>query len=120
VCLLPQTPLDFLPLVANSIIFTPMKKAYIKFRCSHLEKAIIEKKASHSGLSVSAYCRSVALQQKISYKLTDEELECYQNLTKYHNNFASITNLLKNKDSRFAKEVQDLTGQLKEHLNKFQ
>ena len=97
-----------------------MKKEQIKFRCSALEKAIIEKKAEHSGQSVSSYCRTVALGQKVSYKLTAEELEAYLMLTRYHNNFVSISNLLKEKDSQFSKLVAETAKEISNHLKKFQ
>lgn len=97
-----------------------MKKEQIKFRCSALEKAIIEKKAEHSGQSVSSYCRTVALGQKVSYKLTAEELQAYQMLTKYHNSFVSINNLLEAKDSQFSKMVADTAKEIRNHLKKFQ
>jgi hypothetical protein len=95
------------------------KKEVLRFRCTPLEKAIIEKKASNSGLSASAFCRASALDQKIGYKLTDEELEAYQMLVKYHNNFMAISNLLKNKNSRFAGEVNKTAVEIKNHLKKF-
>ncbi len=96
-----------------------IKKKIIKYRCTALEKAIIKKKAANSGQSISSFCRSSALGQKIAYKLTDEELQAYQMLVKYHNNFTAISNLLKKKDSAFAKAVLEMIGELKIHLNKF-
>lgn len=94
------------------------KKELIIFRCTSLEKAIIEKKSVNSGQSVSSFVRSAALGQKIGYKLTDEELEIYRMLTKYHNNFVSISNLLKKKDSAFAKEIKSTADEIKNHLKK--
>lgn len=96
-----------------------MKKQSIKFRCSSLEKEIIKKKASNSGLTISEYCRAIALNQKIGFKLTDEELEIYKTLIKYHNNFVQISNLLKKKDSGFAKKIMEVVNEIKCHLNKF-
>ena len=95
------------------------KKEFIKFRCTGLEKAIIKKKSDNSGLSLSDYCRKTAMDQKIGYKLTADELECYQTLAKFHNNFRSISNLLKNKDSAFAGEVMVVINDIKEHFQKF-
>ncbi|HZJ36564.1 MAG TPA: hypothetical protein VFD29_08070 [Gillisia sp.] len=95
------------------------KKELIKLRCTGLEKAILQKKADNSGQSLSSFVRSAALGHKIGYKLTDEELEAYQMLTKYHNNFVAIINLLKKKDSNFAKEVMRTADEIKEHLKKF-
>jgi len=95
------------------------KKKRLEFRVTPLEKAIIEKKAQHTGLSVSEYCRATALNQKLSTKLTQEELEIYKDLNKYHNNFTAISNLLKKKDSKFYTEVVHTTNLIKKHLQKF-
>ena len=89
------------------------KKSEIKFRCTPLEKAIISKKASHSGMSVSSYCRNSSLDQKIHYKLSDEELSVYQMLFEYRTNFIRISNILKKKDSNFYKEVKSLKINIK-------
>ena len=96
-----------------------MKKQRIEFRASTLEKAIIKKKAAHSGLSISDYCRRSALAQNISYKLTTEEIEIYKMLVQYRNNFASIANLFKN-NQPISEEVKRLIAQLDEHLKKLQ
>ena len=95
------------------------KKKRIELRVTTLEKKIIEKKAENSGLNTSEYCRNAALGKKINTKLTIEELEVYKDLTKYHNNFTAISNLLKKKDSKFYKEVQEVTKLIKQHLTKF-
>lgn len=96
------------------------KKSLLKFRCSALEKAIIEKKAEKSGLSVSAYLRSAALEQKVNYRFTDEELEVYQMLLKYHKNFSSLSNLFKAKDPSLSNLTKELTFEIKNHLKKLQ
>lgn len=95
-----------------------MRKQRIEFRISSLEKEILKKKAEHSGLSISDYCRRSALGQKVSYKLTAEELEAYKMLIQYRNNFASISNLFKNNQS-IGSPVLELVHQLDEHLKKF-
>ena len=96
------------------------KKQVLKFRCTSLEKAIIEKKAQNSGLSLSAYIRSCSLNQKINFKFTDAELEVYQSLVKFHNNFTRLSNLYKNKDPLFSQESKALAEQIKNHLKKLQ
>ena len=96
-----------------------MRKQRIEFRISSLEKEILKKKAEHAGLSISDYCRRSALNQKVSYKLTFEELEAYKMLIQYRNNFASIINLFKNNQS-IGSPVLELVRQLDEHLKKFQ
>lgn len=95
------------------------KEEYIKFRCSPLEKAIIEEKAKLSGQSVSSFCRSSALNKKIGFKLTEEELQAYEMLVKYHNNFSRITNLLPNKDTELVNEITTTVQEIKQHLQKF-
>ena len=95
-----------------------MRKQRIEFRISSLEKEILKKKAEHAGLSISDYCRRSALGQKVSYKLTAEELEAYKMLIQYRNNFVSISNLFKNNQS-IGSPVLELVRQLDEHLKKF-
>lgn len=96
------------------------KKELVKFRCTGLEKAVLQKKADNAGQSLSSFVRSSALGQKIGYKLTDEELEAYRTLATYHKNFTAISNLLKKKDSNFAKEVMRTADEIKRTLKKFQ
>ena len=96
-----------------------IKKQLIKFRCTGLEKAIIQKKADNTGQSISSYVRTTSLGQHIGNKLTPDELEAYKMLTTYHRNFTAISNLLKRKDSGFAKEVANTAEEIKIHLKKF-
>ena len=96
-----------------------VKEEIIKFRCTALEKAIIEDKAENSGHSISAYCRHSALNKNIGFKLTPEELRAYEMLVEYHNNFARITNVFKEKDSNFVREMRETAAEIKRHLQKF-
>ncbi|MCH3886007.1 mobilization protein MbpA [Tenacibaculum aquimarinum] len=96
------------------------KKKSLKFRCTSLEKAIIEKKAENSGLSTSAFLRASALNQKISSKFTSEEMEVFQMLVKYHNNFSALSNLFKAKDPSLSNETKVLADEIKNHLKKLQ
>ena len=66
------------------------KSEIIKFRCSLYEKKILKVKARKCGLTLSEYFRRVALEQKITERLTDEQIDIYKMLIKYHNNFKSI------------------------------
>lgn len=95
-----------------------MKKKRIELRLSSLEKAIIEKKAENSGLSVSEYCRRSTLNQKIDSKLTNEELEIYKELHEYRRNFTLISNMFKVKDPDLAKAVKVTAKKIEEHLKK--
>jgi predicted DNA binding CopG/RHH family protein len=96
-----------------------MKDNLIKFRVSKIETLIIKKKASNCGVSVSELMRGLALDYKLSNKLTPEEIECYQLLSKYADNFRRISNLFKLGDTTGVKEEAIATSQLiRAHLLK--
>lgn len=94
------------------------RKYEIKFRCTMLEKKAIEKQAENSGLKTAEFCRTASLRQKISYKLTPDEVEVYKLLAEYRNNFKNIGNLYREK-SDIKEEVRTLIKLLDEHLKKF-
>lgn len=97
-----------------------MRKKFIKFRVSSIEKRIIQKKAENAGLPVAEFIRRLALDLELKNKLTSEEIECYITLTKYANNFTRIGNLFKLGDITGVKEEAIKTSKLIiEHLNKF-
>lgn len=96
-----------------------MKDNLIKFRVSKIENLIIKKKASNSGVSVSELMRGLVFNYKLSNKLTPEEVECYQLLSKYADNFRRISNLFKLGDTTGVKEETIATSKLiREHLLK--
>jgi sulfur relay (sulfurtransferase) DsrC/TusE family protein len=95
------------------------RKSFLKFRVTPLEKLVIKKKAQNSGLSMSEFARASTLGMKVSSKFTEEEMELYQMLVKYHNNFKSISNAIKTKDPSFKNEVLFLADEIKKHLKKF-
>lgn len=95
------------------------KKQVIRFRVTSLEKAIIEKKAENSGLSVSSFCRNTALGRKIGYRLTDEEIEIYKDLAKFRADFVRLSNYFNKRDVALSKEARSLADSLQRHLNKF-
>lgn len=96
-----------------------MKDNLIKFRVSKIENLIIKKKASNSGISVSELMRGLVFNYKLSNKLTIEEVECYQLLSKYADNFRRISNLYKLGDTTGVKEEAIATSKLiREHLLK--
>lgn len=94
------------------------RKKFLKFRCTSLEKALIKKKAANTGLSMSEFSRAAALGQKISSKFTPEELEVYQMLLKYHQNFTALTNLFKAKNPSLSNETKVLADEIKTILQK--
>lgn len=96
-----------------------MKDKLIKFRVTKIENLIIKKKASNSGVSVSELMRGLVFNYKLSNKLTPEEIECYQLLSKYADNFRRISNLFKLGDTTGVKEESIATSKLiREHLLK--
>ena|SRR5690625_6268272 len=92
---------------------------FIKFRVSSLEQNTIQKKAKNAGLTASEFLRRLAFKKEIRGRLTPEEIECYQTLIKYADNFRRISNLINKNDKRGVKKETLKTAELiKAHLNK--
>jgi len=96
-----------------------IKDQIIKFRCSTYEKKLLTVKVKRSGLTLSEYFRRIAFEQQIVERLSDDEIEIYQMLVKYHNNFKAISNLVKMKNPNLSSTVLELANELKLHLKKF-
>tara|TARA_R110002033_G_C3896879_1_gene239614 strand:+ start:735 stop:1328 length:594 start_codon:yes stop_codon:yes gene_type:complete len=96
-----------------------VKDQIIKFRCSTYEKKLLIVKVKRSGLTLSEYFRRIAFEQQIVERLSDDEIEIYQMLVKYHNNFKAISNLVKKKNPDLSSTVLELANELKFHLKKF-
>lgn len=94
------------------------KSDLVKFRCSAFEKKLLLVKAKKSGLSLSEYCRRTAFQQEITERLTDEQLEIYRMLMKYHNNFKWIGNMFRKKDPGLSRAVYKIANDIGQHLQK--
>ncbi len=92
----------------------------VKFRCSVYEKKLLKVKSSRSGLSLSEYIRRSLFGQEITERFSDEHIEIYKMLIKYHNNFKSIGNMYKKRNPKLTQEVYDLANEIKAHLKKFQ
>lgn len=98
-----------------------MKNQFIKFRVSGIEKRIIEKKSERAGLSVSEFVRRLAFEKDLKSRLTEEEIGCYKNLSKYADNFRRISNLFKLGDiTGMKQETLEASRLIREHLKKFQ
>lgn len=95
------------------------KNQLVKFRCSSLEKRILVTKAKLCGLSLSEYLRRAAMDKTTIERLSDEEIELYKMLVKYHNNFKSIGNMFKGKNENLTNMVYDTASEIKKHLKKF-
>jgi hypothetical protein len=107
--------------LALCTLFTKEKmKTKIEFRTSLYEKKLIKIRAKNSGLTVSEFCRRSALDKKITQRLTDDQVELYKILAKYHTNFISIGNMFRKRNPELTKKVYELANEIKEQLKKFQ
>ena len=52
-------------------------------------------------------------------RITPEQLECYQLLVQYKNNFSRISNMFKKSNPKLSKEVQQLAEEIRTHLKSF-
>ena len=95
------------------------KSEIIKFRCSIYEKKLLKVKAATCGLNLSEYFRRIAFDQKIIERLTDQEIEIYKMLIRYHNNFKYIGNMFKKRNPKLTEMVYKLANEIKDHLKKF-
>ena len=97
-----------------------VKRAYeVKVRCTALEKKAIQKQAENAGLTVADYIRMSALNQKITYKLTPEEIDAYKTLSDYRHYFRLISNLLReHRDKDIREKVNEVAVLIDEHLKK--
>lgn len=96
------------------------KADLVKFRCSIYEKKLLKVKAKRSGLTLSEYIRRSLFETKITERFTDEHIELYKMLIKYHNNFKSIGNMFKKRNPKLMQTVYDLADEIKAHLKLFQ
>ena len=95
------------------------KTKRIDVRVTIFEEKLIKIKAKDSGLTASEYLRKSALDKKIPKALDKDELEIYQDLKKFYNNFNSISNLFRKGDyQKMVEEIEELKLELKQHLNK--
>ena len=96
-----------------------MKNKEFRFRVSPLEHQIIKNKISKTGLSISEFMRRLSLELELKNKLTDDEVECYKNLSKFADNFRRISNLFKLGDVTGMKnETLETSRIIKKHLEK--
>ena len=96
------------------------KSDLVKFRCSIYEKKLLNIKASRCGLSLSAYIRRSVFEKEITERFTEEHIQLYKMLIKYHNNFKAIGNMYRKRDPKLTEAVYDIANEIKEHLKNFQ
>ena len=92
----------------------------VKFRCTVYEKKLLEVKSKRSGLSLSEYIRRSLFDQEITERFSDEHIQLYKMLIKYHNNFKAIGNMYRKRNPKLVETVYNLADEIKTHLKKFQ
>jgi len=92
----------------------------IEFTCDSFEFKLIKLKAKESGISRAEYCRKSSLNQKVSYKLTQEEIQIYLMLQKYAVSFKNISNMFKGKNLELSNYCLETATEIREHLKKLQ
>jgi len=96
------------------------KSDLVKFRCSVYEKKLLKVKAKSCGFTLSEYIRRSLFEQTITERFSEEHIELYKMLIKYHNNFKSIGNMYKKRNPKLTETVYELAKEIKAHLKKFQ
>ena len=96
-----------------------MKREYIQVRCSIYEKKLLQRRAARAGISLSEYIRDTAFDKNIVERITPEQVETYQMLVQYKNNFARIANMFKKGNPKLAKDVAELAEEIRTHLRNF-
>ena len=96
-----------------------MKREYIQIRCSIYEKKLLKRRAARAGISLSEYLRATAFERTIVERITPEQLETYQLLVQYKNNFTRIGNMFRKRDPNLAATVEKLAEEIRTHLNNF-
>ena len=96
-----------------------MKREYIQVRCSIYEKKLLQRRAARAGISLSEYIRNTAFDKNIVERITPEQVETYQMLVQYKNNFTHIGNMFGKRDPKLAREVEDLAREIRTHLKNF-
>ena len=96
------------------------KSDLVKFRCSVYEKKLLNVKAKISGLTLSEYIRRTIFEKEIKERFSEEHIQLYKMLLKYHNNFKSIGNMYRKRNPKLTETVYALANEIKAHLKKFQ
>lgn len=96
------------------------KDKRIEFTCNSFEYKLINIKAKECGVSRAEYCRKSALNQKVNYKLTQEEVSIYLMLQKYAVNFKNMSNMFKVRNPQLSNYCMETALEIRTHLKKLQ
>lgn len=96
------------------------RKRKIECRVTNAELLILRKKAKQAGITLSEYIRGVALNYQLAYKLTEDEIQSYKELTNLKTNFQRISNYMKYKSTEELRTaILETTQLVNTHLKKF-
>ena len=111
---------SFAPLGRKEKTVFKGKGDLVKFRCTVYEKKLLKVKSKRTGLSLSEYIRRSLFDQEITERFSDEHIQLYKMLIKYHNNFKAIGNMYRKRNPKLVETVYNLADEIKTHLKKFQ
>ena len=96
--------------------YSDKKNEKIQIRLTSFEKTLLKIKAEDSGLTLSEFVLSSALNRQIKPPMTEGELEVYKDLKQYQTNFARISNLIKGKENGLNEEIEQTIKLINQHL----
>ena len=95
------------------------KRVKIEVRCSNYEKKLLIIKAKKAGLSLSEFTRRAVFDKSIKERLSEEQIEIFKELVKFHNNLKRVGNLLLKKEPNSTLKINLLADELKCQFQKF-
>lgn len=96
------------------------RKRKIECRVSNTELLILKKKADQVGITLSEYIRGTALNYELAYKLSEDEIQSYKQLSELKNNFQRIANYMKYKATdELRRAIIETIELVNKHLKKF-
>ena len=90
-----------------------VRRQPIHIGCTLYEKKLLKLKAKRSRLSVSEFCLRAVFQVEIKERLSDEHIEIYKTLVRFHNNLKATGNMFRKSDPELTKSVNLLANQIK-------
>ena len=91
----------------------------ITFRCTALEKAALAEQAARCGISISEYCRTLALGGRPKERYTEEERELFREIARLKGTLQRLNNYFGGRQYREVfEENQALIKELKKILSR--
>lgn len=90
----------------------------ITFRCTALEKAALAEQAARCGISISEYCRTLALGGRPKERYTEEERELFREIARLKGTLQRLNNYFGGRQYREVfEENQALINELKRYFH---